>query len=160
MFPAVSGSNLAGRKFTIPADLEKERNLLIVAFKERQQDDVDTWMPPVKHLAQKYSDLAYYELPTITNLNPLFRWWIDNGMRSGIPDRAARATTITLYLDKQAFKQALNLPDEERIYLFVVTAAGEILWRGEGPWSQDKAAELEALLLQTAPASKQGTAEK
>ncbi|GCE23856.1 hypothetical protein [Dictyobacter kobayashii] len=153
MFPTVSGKNLAGQSFTLPEDLEKARNLLIIAFQQRQQDEVDTWTPLVKQLTQQYADLAYYELPTITTLNPVFRWWIDSGMRSGIPDRGARAATITLYLDKKAFKQALELPDEERIYLLIVTPAGDILWRTEGPWSSEKEQALKNFLLPATPSS-------
>ncbi len=38
---------------------------------------------------------------------------LNEGMRAGIPERATRAHTITLYLDKAAFRQALAIPDEQ-----------------------------------------------
>jgi len=88
----------------------------------------------------------YYELPTIDRLNPLFRWFIDNGMRRGIPDSSARSRTITLYLDKPSFRKALSLPDEKRIYAILVDRSGRVLWRTEGDFDEAKAASLQRAL--------------
>lgn len=69
-------------------------------------------------------NFRYYELPTIDRLNPIARWFIDSGIRRGIPDREARARTITLYLDKLAFRKALNLPDERPVYAVLIDRPG------------------------------------
>jgi hypothetical protein len=69
---------------------------------------------------------------------PLARWWLDDAMRAGIPDPEARAATITLYLDKRAFRTALALPSEETIYALLVDRAGRVLWRAEGGWTEEK----------------------
>ena len=53
----------------------------------------------------------------------------------GIPDRAVRAATITLYLDKDAYRRALEIPSEETIYLMLVTRTGDILWQDAGPYA-------------------------
>lgn len=147
-FPVVRGENLQGRTFTLPADFEKERNIVIIAFQREQQYDVDTWTPLMKRLTAEHTDLAVYELPTISALNPLFQWYINRGMRAGIPDPGTRHATITLYLDKQPFRQALDLPDEERIYLLMVTGTGDVVWRTEGRWTQEKEQQLQAFLSQ------------
>jgi hypothetical protein len=141
-FPQVSATNLQGRRFTLPADLAGERNLLLIAFWQEQQRDIDTWLPFVKRLVQEQPGLAYYELPTIDRSNPAFRWWLDTVMRLGIPDRQARATTITLYLNKQAFRRELGLKSEDRIYILLVDRQGEILWRSEGMYSEEQGAAL------------------
>jgi hypothetical protein len=146
IFPRVSGENLEKRKFTFPDDFEKDRNLVIIAFQREQQDDVDTWTPLVQRLTQKYADLAYYELPTISAMNPVFQWYINSGMRSGIPDRGARAATVTLYIDKEPFKRALEISDEDHIYTLLVDSGGNVLWRSSGLWTQEKENDLEALM--------------
>jgi len=110
-FPAVRGSSLSGRSYTLPQDIEGEIALVMIAFQQVHQFDVNTWLPVARDLSQQYEALAYYELPTIDRLNPAARTFIDGGMRAGIPDPVARATTITLYLDKPAFRQALEIPD-------------------------------------------------
>ena len=72
----------------------------------------------------------------------LMRFIIDNGMRSGITDRAARAATITLYIDVKEFTRALGLRDTKQIAVFVVTPSGEILARAVGRFSEEGAAEI------------------
>jgi hypothetical protein len=141
-FPTVSGSNLEGRKFTLPRDLEGELNLVFVPFQRWHQDWVDTWVPEAKSLAQAYPGLRYYELPTLPRMNFLYRTSLDLGMKMGIPDRAAREATITLYLDKEEFRRALEIPTEETIVPLLITRQGDILWRTEGPHTPEKARSL------------------
>jgi hypothetical protein len=145
-FPFVRGDNLEGRTFILPADLEGTYNLLFIAFKREQQFDIDSWLPLAKQLVKEYPALAYYELPTIYRGHPLFRWWLNTGMRMGIPDKKAREVTITLYLNKPAFRKALDLPDEEHIYVLLVNHKGEVLWRVDGPFNEDKARDLKFAL--------------
>jgi hypothetical protein len=152
VFPLVRGENLEGRAFTLPKDLEGVYNLLFIAFQREQQIDIDSWLPFAKQQVKEYPSLAYYELPTIYRGNPLFRWGLNTGMRIGIPDKKAREVTITLYLDKKAFRNALDIPDEERIYVLLVNNKGEVLWRIEGPFNEEKGRDLkQAIESQQAP---------
>jgi hypothetical protein len=146
LFPPVQGSNLARRQFHLPGDFEGERNLVLIAFQREQQFDVDTWSMPIKRLRDRYPDLRFYELPTIKRGNPVFRFWLDSAMRAGIPDRTVREQTITLYLDKEAFRSSLDLPSEETIYALLVDRQGRVLWRTEGPFTEAKGHELEQVL--------------
>jgi len=141
-FPRVTGLNLSRRAFHLPEDFEGELNVAIVAFKQRHQLDVNTWLPAVRDLAARHEGLRYYELPTIHSMNPVARSFIDNGMRAGIPDLDARAATITLYLDKAEFRRALDLPTEDRIYVLLVDREGNVMWRAEGRHSEAREGEL------------------
>lgn len=145
-FPRVEGSNLEGRKFTLPGDLEGERNLLFIPFQRWHQAWVDTWVPFARQLSETVPGLRYYELPTLPRMNPIYRMSLDYGMKMGIPDRAAREATITLYLDKEAYRSALAIPTEETVVTLLVTRNGEILWRTEGPFTPEKGASLTSLL--------------
>ncbi len=146
MFPRVHGVNLERRSFTLPDDFDGERNLVLIAFKREQQDQIDTWIATAQRLAQEHTDFRYYELPTVSRSVPLARWWLDSAMRAGIPDRAARDATITLYLDKGAFRDALQLPDEDKIYVLLVARTGRVFWRTEGVATDEKARELQRAL--------------
>ena len=84
----------------------------------------------------------YYELPTIYKLPTLSRTFINEGMRAGIPDQTARERTVTLYLDKEMFKDALEIKSEEVITLFLVNRKGDLLWRTEGVFTEDKLQDL------------------
>lgn len=145
-FPTVSGSNLEGRKYALPADFDGDYNVVVLAYWQRQQLEVNTWLPVLAQFADEYAGLAYYELPTLRRYNPVMRWWIDTGMKSGIPDRGARERTITLYLDVAAFNGALGVPSQDNIHTFVVDRAGQVHWHAEGVADADKIADLRAAL--------------
>ena len=145
MFPKLTATNLAKETLSLPEDFAGDRNLLLIAFQREQQKNVDTWLSEMKRF-ESSPNFRYYELPTIDRLNFLARWFIDSGMRRGIPDRKARARTITLYLDKLAFRKALNLPDENQIYAVLVDRSGRVLWRAEGDFDEAKAGSLLNLL--------------
>ena len=145
-FPTVKGSNLSGQDFTLPADLEAGYAIAMIAFKQRQQFDINTWLPVASELARTYPELVYYEFPTIDRLNPAARAFIDGGMRGGIPDPTARATTITLYLDKPAFRQALEIEDEDAIVVLLINREGEVFWREKGPATEAGVEELKERL--------------
>jgi len=144
-FPKLTASNLEKQTFALPEDFAGDLNLLLIAFQREQQHNVDTWLHQMKRF-ESSPGFHYYELPTIDKLNPFFRWFINSGMRRGIPERNARARTITLYLDKLSFRKALNIPDEKRIYAVLVDRSGRVLWRAEGDFDEAKAASLQAAL--------------
>lgn len=142
-FPVVSGYNLQREEREFPRDFGSELNLVIVPF---QQLDVNTWLPAAQELERRFSNFMYYELPTIYELPALSRTFINEGMRAGIPDTTSRERTVTLYLDKESFKNALGITSEETIYLFLVDREGEIYWRGEGRYSDQKVDSLLQIL--------------
>lgn len=145
-FPSVTGSNLMRSKVKLPEDFEGELNLVFVAFQQWQQDQVDTWLPFARQSELDHPQMRYYELPTIRRLNPLARTFINEGMRAGIPDPIARERTITLYVEKNAFRQALQLPREDDIYVLLVDRQGQVLWREEGAFAPNKAESLTKVL--------------
>lgn len=141
-FPVVTSANLSRRKLTLPADFEGDLNVVIIAFQRWHQRVVDTWIPLAEQLEQAYKGVRYYELPVIQRINVLGRTFINEGMRAGIPNPKARARTITLYVDKAAFRQALELPHEEDIYVLLVDRQGNVLWRTEGEFTPEKGESL------------------
>jgi hypothetical protein len=142
-FPVVNGSNLLKQKLTLPQDFEGQFNLVFVPFQQWQQMEVNSWGAVAEALEKKYPSFHYYELPTIQRMNPLAHFFIDEGMRGGIPDPATRKRTITLYIDKSPFRRALGMQNEDHTYIFVVNREGDILWQAQGPYQPETA---EALL--------------
>lgn len=145
-FPEVTGRNLNGVAYNIPADFEGAVNIVFLVFYLPQQALVNTWLPYADALAGRFSDLRVYELPTLTQRDGLFRAYIDSGMRSGIPDREGRARTIALYLDRPRFLRGLGLMSDQTIYTLLVVPSGKILWLAKGAYSQAKATDLETQL--------------
>ncbi len=147
-FPTVKASNLAGREFTLPSGLEGDLNIVALAFQMWHQNEVDTWMPLLAQVERRVPVVRAYELPVLRSMNRLNQWMIDSGMRGGIPDPATRARTITLYLDKERFRQALGLPDENHIYVLLMDRSGQVHWQTQGAYCPDKAESLMAVIEQ------------
>lgn len=142
-FPSVSGRSLDGRELHLPDDFAGEINVVFVAFARKQQQDVDSWTPYFKPMAAVMPGLRIYELPTLPRGLRMMRPMIDGGMRGGIPDPKVRETTITLYLDKEPFREALGIRDESAIHVFLVDGKGRILTRVTGPYAPESFRVLE-----------------
>jgi len=141
-FPVVNGSNLSKQKYSLPQDFEGEFNLVFVPFWQWQQMEVNSWGAVADKLEQTYPAFRYYELPTIQRMNPMAHWFIDEGMRGGIPNPATRRRTITLYIDKPAFRRSLELGDEDHIYLLLVNRQGKVFWQARGAFQPETAVSL------------------
>ena len=146
VFPQVVGINLDGDSVTVPDDLEGELNLVAVAFERNQQVLVDTWIAEADRLSERYPGLRFYEVPTIYQAQPLFRLWVNNGMRSGITDSTARRRTVTVYVDREQFIHELAIPDLSDIHVLLLDDSGRVLWRAAGPADDESIASLSAWL--------------
>jgi hypothetical protein len=145
-FPELKASNLESREFDLPQDFGGQRNLVLIAFQREQQEQLDTWLKQMKRYQEADPGFQYYELPTIEKLNTMARWFVDSGMRRGIPDKNARARTITLYIDKKPFEESLQLPTEKTVYALLVDRSGNVLWRADGAYDETKGESLRQAL--------------
>lgn len=138
-FPEVKGTSLDRKIFHLPRDFEGKLNIVFLAFQREQQLAVNTWLPTADLLENVHPEIRYYELPTISRMNPFTRWFINTGMRSGIKDPKSRSKTITLYLDKDSFRQNLAIPGEDDIHILLLDKQGNVVWRSQGPCDAEKA---------------------
>lgn len=134
-FPSLEVETLRGRTLRLPADLKGQRNLLLVAYEREQQADLDTWLAVLDTLAPQLPDFAYYELPTIGSSFKWMRAVIDGGMKQGIPDRAQRDRTITLYLDVDWFRAQIGTAESDSVAALLVDREGNIAARWYGRYS-------------------------
>ena len=146
MFPDLEGTNLEKRDIALPAALPGKANLIIFGFVRDHQEDINTWIPRCEELEREVAGFRFFEVPFLAGRYRLIRFWIDGGMRRGIPDRAARERTITVYGGRSAAMRQLGITDLGKIYAFLIRPSGEVLWRSEGRWSRDKDTTLRAAL--------------
>jgi hypothetical protein len=146
-FPEVKGKNLQGNEVLFPKAFKSHGyHVVMIAFEQDQQPDVNTWLSHLDKLADSRKDFDYFELPTISRMNALMRWIIYRGMRSGIKEEVARKRTVTLHIDKEPFKEALNIRSESDICAFLVDSEGKVIWQKKGIWSENSWKELLATL--------------
>jgi hypothetical protein len=135
-FPAVSGTNLLGTAYDLPQDFAGAYNLVVISFDEEQTVRSEGWLPLAREIAERNPDFAYYSLPTLKAMTPLVRGIITGGMNVVIPDEHLREITIMLFLDDlDAFLSGLSISDTSQLYLFLLNAAGEVVWQASGDYS-------------------------
>jgi len=131
------------QKINLPDDFEGELNIVLIAFQQWHQKLVDTWIPAAEQLEAEFRGVKYYELPTIHSMSFISKTFINEGMRAGIPNPKSRQRTITLYLDKEPFRQSLGITSEDTITILLVDKDGEVLWRSEGAYEPEKGKALQ-----------------
>ena len=145
-FPTVVGTSLAGTSVRLPDQLDGRLNLLLIALRRGQRSDLNTWSPYTDALEVRHPDVRVYEVPVLSAAYLRDRPFIDGAMHDAVSDPADRERTITLYLDKVAFRAALAVPGDDQIHLRLIDRSGATHWRADGVWDPAKAAALDAVL--------------
>lgn len=135
-FPSIPTRTLQGVDKHLPGDLPAARTLVIVAFQQRHQRDVDAWMAVAEDrgwltdLAEPHSNqpmFAAIEVPCISRRWGPARWFIDGGMTAGIRVPTVLARTWTAYTDVGRVQRALGVANSDDIWVGVVQPDGEVL---------------------------------
>ena len=118
-FPSIQGNNLNKVKKIVPDDFVDRDLIVIVAFQQWHQPLVDE---SIENLEKDKLDLTHniIEVPTIRKSTKLNEIYLDGVMRRAIKEDRIRNRTITAYIDKEEFKQSLEIPDEQSIYWFLI----------------------------------------
>ena len=144
-FPTVSGTNLLGTAYELPKDFAGAYNLVVISFDEEQTVRAEGWLPLAREIAERNPDFAYYSLPTLKAMTPLVRGIITSGMTVVIPDEHLREITTMLFLDDlDAFLSVLSINDTSQLHLFLLNAAGEVIWQASGDYSDASGSDLRA----------------
>lgn len=145
-FPSISGATLSGQNLAMPEAFGGQYNLVIVPFDRDQQVKADTWLPVARELAQQKPNLRYYSVAIFPDMAAPIRALARGGMNVVIP-AALHDITITAFLeDRQAFLDALEIPNTGLIQVFLLNADGEVLWRGSGDYTVEQGKELQKII--------------
>ena len=132
IFPTIEGNDLNKQKKIVPDDFVEKDLIIIVAFQKWHQSLVDE---SIENLENNDLDLSHdiIEVPTIRKSSKLQEIYLDGIMRAAIKDDKIRNRTITAYIDKDQFRNSLDIPNEETIYWFLVQKQSKnILAKGSG----------------------------
>lgn len=144
-FPTMTGIDLLGEERPVPQSFEGKYNIVTVAFERDHQDLVNPWIDLITDMMATNDAVRYYELPVIYEMSAAGRWWVNNGMRSGIPDEAARERTITIYTDRDSFAKEMGI-DMTTVTTMILDNNGKILWRAEGVPTDQTLADIQKVI--------------
>ncbi|HZC42789.1 MAG TPA: hypothetical protein VE195_01355 [Acidobacteriaceae bacterium] len=145
-FPKIQATSLDGAHLNLPANFSGQLNLVIISFAREQQQAVDTWIPPAKKIEAGHSQFRFYELPTMSRENLLYRWWFDQSLRSNTTDKELRSKILTAYVNKHNFRKSLDIKNEKRVVAILVDQKGKVYWRADGQFTDADTPALLSLL--------------
>lgn len=153
---------LDGTARRLPAELPGERTLVILAYRQRHQRDVDAWIAlavaagvpatPRGHALPMAT--AVVEVPFLSARWLPVRRLIDGGMAQSIADPDVLARTLTAYGSPAAHRRACGLDGRdgrgasaggEEVEALVVDRTGAVRWHASGPPSRVEADVLDAM---------------
>lgn len=133
-FPTVTGQDLNRQTVTFPADLNNETALFLVGYVQDSQFDIDRWLIG---LDMTKTQVAAYELPTISGMFPrMFKTYIDNGMRRGIPKQLWKGV-VTIYEDAHKIEALTGTQNPNNARVLLVNAQGKIVYFYDQGFSVD-----------------------
>jgi hypothetical protein len=150
----VQGRALDGTVVELPAQLPARCTVVVLAFRQRQQRDVDRWIDLAVALGVPASPLgvagpmetAVIEVPVLGRRYLGARRFIDGGMAMSIADPAVLARTITVYTDPVGFRRRCGVPTAEEVTVLLADRDGAVTWHRTGPpQADDRAALADAL---------------
>ena len=151
---------LDGTVRDLPGDLPGERTLVVLAYRQRHQRDVDAWIalavahgvPATHRGAAGPVPRAVVEVPFLSARWLPARRLIDGGMAQGIADPDVLARTLTAYGSPARHRRACGLlasdgspADGREVEALVADRDGHVLWHASGPPEQADADVLAAL---------------
>jgi hypothetical protein len=126
--PPMKAADLNGRALDLPRDMSGDPSVWVVAFDRVHQSQVDRLFGLLDTAKPTMPGLVYWEVPVIENPGAIGRWFIDNGMRSGIPKKDVRARVVTLYVpDRALWLKQVGVAGPEQAYAVLVGREGQIL---------------------------------
>lgn len=147
----------------LPGDLPAERTLVLLAYRQRHQRDVDAWIalavahgvPPTSRGVTGPMASAVVEVPFLSARWLPARRLIDGGMAQGIADPDVLARTLTAYGAPARHRRACRLEASgcgaggRDVEALVVDRAGAVHWHASGPPGHgrgDAGADVDGLL--------------
>jgi hypothetical protein len=117
--------SLAGTRARLPRDLPGVRTLVLLAYRQRHQADVDRWIalavalgvPATPRGAPEPLATAVVEVPFLAGGWRPVRRVIDGGMATGVADPDVLARTFTAYGSPRAHRRASGIDAERRSWL-------------------------------------------
>ncbi len=150
---------LDGTRRDLPHDLPARRTLVLLAYRQRYQRDVDAWIALVvahgvaatPRGAAEPLPSAVVEVPYLSSRWLPLRRFIDGGMATGIADPDVLARTWTAYGSPARHRRACGLVPPvgqggRAVEAVVVDRAGTVFWHATGPPPRDLPDGLRAAL--------------
>lgn len=148
VFPSVEGKTLEKVPTSLPESLAGRPAVILIGYKQKTQFDIDRWlMGLIQAGVGDTADAQLLEVPAIPGLVPTpVSKWIDDGMRSGIPEEDWGAV-VTLYGSRaDPVAEMTGTMNGRLARVVVLDASGVVVWFDDKGYSATKALEVASVV--------------
>ena len=153
--PQLKGQFLTSRDATLPDAASNHIALVCLGFTYNSRFPVEAWIARFRKDYAANPAVTFFEVPMISGMARLGKWFIDSGMRGGTP-KADQDNVITVYGYTDAWKSRVNFKAPDDAYLLLLDRRGIIRWIHNGPFDEASykvlTAQMTALLAESQPA--------
>ncbi len=131
VLPQLTGDYLTGEQASLPADCRHRIALLALGFTYDSRFPVEEWARQFRQAFGNNPRVTFYEIPMISGVARLGRFFIDRGMRKGTPPDLHR-NVVTVYGDTSEWKRRVGFSEPDHAYLILIDGRGRVRWRHNG----------------------------
>jgi hypothetical protein len=142
----LSTGDMLGEEMTVPADLGDGLKLIVVAYDDGQQPDVDGWLEPLESLNADFPELRGYYIPLLPKSAADAAVPIIWGMYLGAGSDENRERTVVVFTDVEEFNRLVAIDRVDEVRLFLLGDDDVILWEAAGAYSVETLTGLQSAL--------------
>jgi hypothetical protein len=140
--PRLEGEFLNGKKAVLPDQAYGRVTLVALGFSYESRHSVDSWVKRFRDEFGRRDETTFYEVPVMSGMARLARFFIENGMRRGTP-RGDHARVLTVYGNSASeWHQLLDVRRDDLAYLMLLDRNGHVRWLHNGALSEQSWREL------------------
>ena len=146
-FPALSGTTLSGKQVNIPSDTKNKFTLLAIAYSQKSEKDLASWMQPIyetfldKEMLFTY-DVNMYFIPMIGGMKQMAGDKIEQKLKEGT-DKELHSNVLVYKGSIADYKTSLKLDGKDKPYFYILDKSGKIVYVTSGEYTDKKMEEIE-----------------
>lgn len=157
-FPAMECTSLEGKKVSLPKDNNGKITVLGMAFSQKAEKELSTWFQPAYSnfiekpdpnaiIPMDVYDVNCYFVPVFSGVMQAAAGKVEKKMKEGL-DKSLQSNVLSFKGKADDIKKTLNINKDDSPWIFVVDAAGKVLYSTFGAFSESKMEEIEKFLNQ------------
>ena len=141
--PQLRGETLEGKPLILPDSARGKIALLTVSFSKAAGERAGAWGARFSKDHAGERGVTNYSIAMLEGAPRLLRGMIKSGMKRGVPE-AMRSRFLVVTSDEVAWKQYLDVRQDDVPYLLLIDGRGRVLWKEQGLFDERKYESLNA----------------
>ncbi len=141
-FPDLSGETLEDKTVSIPKDTKGKFTLIGMAFSQKAEADLQSWVDPVYNTFINPSAIVDYSvnvflIPMFTGAKQPTMNLAKKQMKENT-EKSFYKNVLCYHGELKKYKEELQMTDKEKPYFFVIDKNGKIVYTTSGAFSEEK----------------------